>query len=64
MNPPLPFDRALELHDLDEAAEHYASRYGKPGSDDYRAAWLRFRKRVRTAEDLERLRQAALKRER
>jgi hypothetical protein len=50
------FDRALELHDLDEAVQAYASRSGAPGSSDYWAAWLRFRTQIRTTEDLRRLR--------
>jgi uncharacterized protein with gpF-like domain len=57
-----PFDRALELHDLDEAADEFASRHGEHGSADYREAWLRFRARVHTAEDLRRLRLAARER--
>jgi hypothetical protein len=48
------FDRALELHDLDEAVDAYASRHGVPGSFSYRTAWLRFRSQIRTAEDLRR----------
>jgi hypothetical protein len=53
---PNPFDRALELHELDLAGEEYASRHGKPGSTAYRAARLRFRERVTSVQDLRRIR--------
>jgi hypothetical protein len=44
-----PFDRALELHELDRAAVEYASMHGELGSAAYRQAWGRFRQRVKTA---------------
>jgi hypothetical protein len=53
------FDHALELQELQEAAEAYASRHGEPGSEAYREAWMRFRRRVRTVEDLRRMRARA-----
>lgn len=56
------FDRALELHDLDEAAIAYALRHGEPESASYQAAWLKFRRGIRTADDLRRARQAAARR--
>jgi len=46
------FDQALENQALGEAAEDYALHHGNPGSPEYRAAWLRFRQRVRTVDDL------------
>jgi hypothetical protein len=48
------FDQALEERALREAAEDYALKRGKPGSPDYDAARLRFRRRIRTLGDLER----------
>jgi predicted RNA polymerase sigma factor len=50
------FDQALEERALREAAEDYALKRGKSGSPDYDAAWLRFRHRIRTLDDLERWR--------
>jgi GAF domain-containing protein len=47
-----PFDRSLEMGRLTVAAEEYAEGHGEPGSSAYLAAWLRFRRQVRTAEDL------------
>lgn len=58
------FDQALELTDVLVAAERYALRRGEPGSAAYFVAWLRFRRRVRTGEDLRRLRAAAEARQR
>ncbi|HUA07192.1 MAG TPA: hypothetical protein VMB27_25040 [Solirubrobacteraceae bacterium] len=49
------FDEALELSDLWAAADWYASRDGRPGSAAYYSAWWRFRKKIRTTEDLRRL---------
>lgn len=54
-----PFDRSLELRELRDAAAAYASRHGEPGSAAYRSAWLRFRRHVKSLEDLQRLRDAA-----
>ena len=53
------FDRALELQELRRAAEAYASRHGDVGSVRYRAAWLRFRQRVQSIDDLQRMRAKA-----
>jgi hypothetical protein len=53
------FDRALELHELRLAAEAYASRHGEMGSAGYRAAWLRFRQRIQSIHDLQRMRAKA-----
>lgn len=50
-----PFDRALELQALADAADAYASRYGDRGSDSYHTAWLKFRHRVQSLADLRRL---------
>jgi hypothetical protein len=47
------FDSAIETMRLRQAADEYASRYGDPGSFEYRAAWIRFRTRVQNWEDLE-----------
>lgn len=47
-----PFDRSLETRELLAAAEEHALRRGEPGTAAYRAAWLEFRQRVRTIEDL------------
>jgi hypothetical protein len=60
--PPTPFDRALELRALREAAEAYAGQRGKPGSATYRRAWLTFRRRIRSMEDLRQWRAAAVRR--
>jgi GAF domain-containing protein len=49
-----PFDRSLEEHALGVAAEAYARRFGDLRSEGYRTAWLEFRRRVRTIEDLHR----------
>lgn len=54
-----PLDRALELRALREAAEAYAAQRGEPGSASYRRAWLTFRQRIQSTEDLRRLRAAA-----
>jgi hypothetical protein len=53
------FDRALELLELRRAAEAYASRHGDIGSVGYRAAWLRFRQRVQSIDDLQWMRAKA-----
>jgi len=47
-------DQALEYQALREAAEDYTRTPGNPGSPEYRAAWVRFRYRIRTLDDLER----------
>jgi hypothetical protein len=57
-----PFDDALEQRDLREAADAYASQYGESGSGAYREAWLRFRRRIRTLEDLRQMRAATRRR--
>lgn len=57
-----PFDRALELRALREAAELYAGQRGKPGSASYRSAWLTFRRRIRSMEDLRRWRTSTARR--
>jgi hypothetical protein len=49
-----PFDRALAQQALRVAADTYAVRFGTPRSAAYRAAWLKFRQRIRTLEDLHR----------
>lgn len=54
-----PFDRALELRELRRAAEAYASRHGEVGSAGYRAAWLKFRQRIQSIHELQRLRAKA-----
>lgn len=54
-----PFDRALELRALAEAAEAYAARRGEPGSANYRRALLAFRQRFQTLEELRQWRAAA-----
>lgn len=51
-----PFDRALETRELTAAADAYALRHGQPGSLAYRAAWMRFRHRINTIDDLRRWR--------
>ena len=48
------FDQALENQALREAADDYAQEHGNPSSPEYRAAWLRFRRGVRTVDDLRR----------
>jgi hypothetical protein len=53
-----PFDRALELHELDQAAVEYALMHGEPGSTAHRQAWGMFRQQVKTVEDLKELRAA------
>lgn len=53
------FDRSLELRELRRAAEAYAARRGEPGSASYRDAWLRFRRRIPSIEDLQRIRTAS-----
>jgi hypothetical protein len=63
MRQPTAFDHALELHDLRVAAEMYAASHGEPGSAGYRAAWLRFRRRIHSIEDLQRLRAASAPRQ-
>lgn len=57
-----PFDSALQIHDLRDAAEEYALRHGHPGTPEYRAAWIRFRQHIRTADDLRRWRLAQARR--
>lgn len=54
-----PFDRALELRELRRAAEAYASRHGKVGSAGYRTAWLKFRRRIQSIDELQRWRAKA-----
>ncbi len=49
-----PFDDALMQHSLRAAADAYARRHGTPGTTAYRTAWLEFRRRIRTSEDLQR----------
>jgi hypothetical protein len=53
-----PFDRALELHELDLAAVEYALMHGEPRTAAYRRAWGTFRQQVQTVEDLNKLRAA------
>jgi hypothetical protein len=53
------FDQALSFRMLREAADDYASRHGRHGSAEYRAAWLRFRQRVKSLDDLQRIRAKA-----
>jgi GAF domain-containing protein len=53
-----PFDRSLETRALIAAAEEYALRRGPRQTPAYRAAWLEFRHRIRTIEDLGRWRHA------
>ena len=52
------FDRSLETRELIAAAEEYALRRGPRQTPAYRAAWLEFRHRIRTIEDLRRWRHA------
>jgi hypothetical protein len=54
-----PFDRSLEARGLNEAAHAYARRQSEPGTPEYRAAWLRFRERIKTFGDLQRWRAQA-----
>jgi hypothetical protein len=54
-----PFDRALELVELRRAAEAYASRHGQVGSAGYRTAWLKFRRRIQSIDELQRWRAKA-----
>jgi hypothetical protein len=53
------FDTALEQRDLYEEAVAYALRHGAPGTAAYRDAWVKFRRRIRTVEDLRRWRRNA-----
>jgi hypothetical protein len=57
-----PFDDALVRRELLLAADEYASRQGERGSPAYRAAWLRFRQRIKTEEDVRRWRAAVARR--
>lgn len=57
-----PFDTALQYSDLIDAAEEYALTHGDPGTPEYRVAWLRFRRRIRTGDDLHRWRAARARR--
>ena len=57
---PLPGDEAMSY--LRQAAEAYASRHGEAGSATYRAAWLRFSQRIRSIDDLRRIRASAARR--
>lgn len=57
-----PFDRALEQREFERAAVAYASARGAPGTPEYRAAWLYFRRRVQTGENLRRARAKAVAR--
>lgn len=56
------FDRALELLALGQAAEAYASRRGDPGSAGYRRAWLSFRRRFHSLQELREWRASAASR--
>jgi GAF domain len=47
-----PFDRALETGELHSAAQEFALQHGEPGTLEYRSAWIRFRQRVRTRDEL------------
>ena len=47
-----PFDRALANREMTAAARAYALRHGHPGTAEYRAAWLRFRRRIRIADEV------------
>ena len=58
------FDIALEQDELLRATEDYALRHGAVYSTEYRKAWLRFRQRIRTPEDLAALRLAQHRRAR
>jgi hypothetical protein len=51
---PTAFDQALRNQALLEAAENYALERANHDSPEYRAAWLRFRRQIRTLDDLER----------
>jgi phage terminase Nu1 subunit (DNA packaging protein) len=57
-----PFDTALQVSDLREAAEEYAVHHGEPGTPEYRVAWIRFSQRIRTGDDLRRWRLARAQR--
>lgn len=57
-----PFDRALEMRALREAAEAYAAKRGEPGSPSYRAAWLKFRQRFQSMEELRQWRSCVARR--
>ena len=48
------FDRSLEQQVLGVAAEEYAGQFGDPRTEGYRTAWLEFRHRIRTIEELHR----------
>lgn len=58
-----PFDEALSRRELDRRAREYALRHGKPGCAAYRTAWMRFRQKFKTLDDLERWRAARARRE-
>ena len=60
---PTPFDKSLEARALREAAETYALGRGDSGSPEYRAAWLRFRQRIKTIEHLQSWRASAARRQ-
>jgi len=53
------FDMSLRERELRLAAEEYALRYGERGSPEFRSAWLRFRQKIRTSDDLRRWRKAS-----
>lgn len=53
---PSPFDIALVNHAVYGAAIDYARQVAPPGTPEYQAAWLEFRRSVRTPEDLARWR--------
>jgi hypothetical protein len=53
-----PFDLAIEMHELDQAAVEYALLHGEPRSPAYRRAWAMFRQQVQTIEDLKEFRAA------
>jgi hypothetical protein len=57
------FDEALARGDLSAAADGYAARSGEPGSAPYRAAWLKFRQRIKTPEDFRRWQRAVEQKE-
>lgn len=59
-----PFDTALQVRELREAAEEYALSHGAPGTPEYRMARIRFGQRIRTNDDLRHWRAARAKRSR
>jgi hypothetical protein len=55
-----PFDDSREARESNEAAHAYVRAAERtPETPEYRAAWLRFRERIKTTADLDRWRAQA-----